>query len=320
MVGPKDWMGKVRTTCVDAAAPGITLAHAADERWLSPLRSRIDRERSRFVSGVQSDGESSDDDDHFANSDNAAVATEEAKLWQARCEQLQVQLAHAEQVRQQADARLSAVDVQTAAYLIHQPAPLIADELIPANWIGQIGSATGEPHPLLSVGAREGIAADELVLDDAAPHLDRGEQSGVGTDALVLEGRRLVGRVVEVGRWTSTIRPITDPAFRMSVQLLRTNGDQSLLGAQGVLSGGGDGTCRMTYVDATQPVVVGDLIVTPAEVPHVPAMLLCGRVVEARLQEGSLEWLIVVEPAVSMNELTTVAILHQSFRNEFSDH
>lgn len=311
MVGPRDWMVRLRSTCVDAATPGIRLAHVADERWLSPLRERIDHERARL-------GRDADDADDGTTASASAdpAAADAARLWQARCERLQVQLAHAEQVRLQAEQRLSAADVQSAAYLIDSPLPLIAEELIPANWIGTIGSITGEPHPLVAVGSREGIAADELVLDDSAPHLDRGEQSGVESEALVLEGRSLVGRIGQVGRWTSTIQPITDPAFRLSVQLLRGDGQQSLLGARGVLSGQGDGTCRITYVDSTQPVVVGDLVVTSADDPSVPAMLLCGRVIEARLQEGSLEWLIVVEPAVATDDLTTVAILHQSFRME----
>ncbi len=316
MIGPKDWLGKARTTCIDAAAPGITAVRIADKRWLTPLRDRWEHEQDRFTANA--DGLASGESP--AQSATTSQAADAARLWQSRCEQLQVQLAHAEQVRRQTEDHLSSLDVQSAAYFIEQPAPLIEEELIPANWIGEIGSATGESHPLLSVGAREGIAVDELVLDDVAPHLDRGEQAGVAADSLVLEGRRLVGRVVSVGRWTSTIQPITDPAFRMSVQLLRTNGDQSLIGAQGVLSGHEDGGCRMIYVDATQPVVVGDLVVTPADDPHVPSMLLCGRVTDARLQDGSLEWLIVVEPAVAIDDLTTVAILHQSFRSEFPDH
>jgi hypothetical protein len=316
MMGPKDWVGKVRTSCVDAAVPGIRLVRLADSRWLTRLRARLDSEWNRL--GVNDDI----NQEAGGTSTTASVSLEQsandeaARLWQARCEQLQVELAHAEQSRQQAEQRLSAADVQGAAYLVEAPAPLIADELIPANWIGAIGSANGDPHPVVAVGSREGIAADELVLDASAPHVDRGEQSGIETNALVLAGRRLVGRVREVGRWTSTIQPITDPEFRLSVQLLRGDGNQRLLGAKGVLAGQGDGTCTMTYVDATQPVVVGDLVVTPADDPHFPAMLLCGRVIEARLKEGSLEWFITVEPAAAIAELTSVAVLHQSFRAE----
>lgn len=303
MIGPRGWMGKVRTTCVDAAAPGITLVHVADRRWIGPLRERWVKviDQAEEVAVVDDAG--------------AAVPAGDALHWQQQCEQLQVQLARAERDRLQTEARISSLDVQTAGFLLPEAAPLIADELIPANWIGQIGSADGTPHPLLSVGARDGIAIDELVLDDAAPHIDRGEQVGVEAQSLVLDGRRLIGKIVEVGRWTSSVQPITDPEFRQSVQLVRVSGDQALLGAKGVLCGHGDGACRLTYVDATQPVAAGDLVVTPGDDPHVPAMLLCGRVVDASLSDGSLEWTITVEPAVALEGLSHVAILHQTIRD-----
>ncbi len=317
MVGKPEWFGKLRSASIDAAAPAMTLVRLADQRWVDPLRARLATgvegsfpDQALAVNGLAAAG------DHDGSFD-LSTAHDDARRWQQQCELLQIQLARAEQDRQRAEDRwLQASEVELASFLVHQPAPLLAEQLIPANWIGQIGRSTGELHPLLSVGAREGIAIDELVLDAEALHLDRGAGAGVKHDAVVLDGRRLIGRIVEVGHWTSTIQPVTDPEFRLSVQLLRTAGDQSLLGARGVLSGNGSGGCRMTYVDATLPVVVGDLVVTPPDDPHFTAMLLCGRVTRAELQEGSLEWQIEVEPATSLDELTSVSIIHQSLRTE----
>lgn len=153
---------------------------------------------------------------------------------------------------------------------------------------------------LLNRGEHDGLAVGDFVLDDEGLLIDQGQSSGIEADLLVRAGRHAVGRIQSVGRWTSTVQPLTDPGFRGAAQLVRSLPEGTVFGAEGVLTGDGEGGCRLQFVPATAPVAVGDLVYSPVARSPGGVPLYYGTVVRAELATGATHWIIDVEPAVSL--------------------
>jgi rod shape-determining protein MreC len=161
--------------------------------------------------------------------------------------------------------------------------------------------------PHLNQGHRHGVSESSLVLDAAAPHLDQGSDSGVQPELDVLIGRCVVGRIANVGRWTSTLEPITDSRYRALAQIIRPSEQGGSFGTEGILVGQGTSFCKLTEVPTTQSVRVGDEVYTSERDHRTPVPLYYGRVV--RVEESGRNWDIAVEPAVKVADLRTVAVL-----------
>ncbi|QDU36760.1 Cell shape-determining protein MreC [Maioricimonas rarisocia] len=155
---------------------------------------------------------------------------------------------------------------------------------------------------LLNRGTHDGLAVGDFVLGDDGLLIDQGETSGVEADLLVRAGRQAVGRISSVGRWTSTVQPVTDPGFRGAAQLVRRLSEGTVFGAEGVLTGDGEGGCLLQFVSATAPVAVGDLVYSPVLRSPGGVPLHYGTVVRAELATGASHWVIEVDPAISLAE------------------
>jgi cell shape-determining protein MreC len=118
-----------------------------------------------------------------------------------------------------------------------------------------------------------------------------------------------VGKIGQVGRWTSTVIPLTDPAFRGRAQLVRSSPRGLVLGAEGVVAGDEQGHCRLQLIPATEPVGVGDDVYTSIRESGLPIPMYYGRVVEAHLPEGATHWEIRVQPAETLHEARAVQVL-----------
>ncbi len=162
---------------------------------------------------------------------------------------------------------------------------------------------------LLGAGRAAGIRDNDLVFqhlpdstDDGqlSPLLiDRGASHGLAADGMVLDGHILVGRILQAGRWVSTVQRLTDPEFRVGVQILRNTPDGPVFGAVGVFAGTGERLARLELVDATEPVSPGDAVYTVERLGGLPTRLFVGHVVGAELEPGAAHWSIAVEPAAT---------------------
>ena len=190
--------------------------------------------------------------------------------------------------------------------------PLAIPDLVPATILGVERDALRERvSRLLDRGTTDGIAVDDVVLAGPLPLLDQGDDAAMAPDMPVLAGGCVVGRIKQTGRWTSTVEPVSDPEFRGYVQLVRTTRQGPLFGAEGVLAGNGDGSCRVELIAATEPVSVGDFVY--GRMPGTgPVNTLCyGRVTVAELPEGAAHWQITVAPLETMDSSRTVQVLRE---------
>ncbi len=197
----------------------------------------------------------------------------------------------------------------TALPLPVQPSePLLDAELLEARVVGRGTGATGNRQPLLIAGATAGIDAAALVLDGREPLLDLGTENGVVADSPVYAGRTVVGRIAAVGRWTSTVRLITDVDYSGPAQLARLSGDELFFGPEGILQGDGNGSCRLDFVSRDEAVREGDYVLTGTDGAQ-PLPMFYGKVVKVTGRPGALHWNIQVQPVVDVEKLRSVYVL-----------
>lgn len=230
----------------------------------------------------------------------------ELSRWQREC--LSLEARQAELVQQAIDTR----DGTLTPFEGEPGRPLLVPQLLQAEVLGtERNLLRARLGRLLDQGTDQMVAIDDLVLADDVPHLDQGDESGVRPDMPVFAGRRVAGRIKQVGRWTSTLQPVTDLEFRGPAQLIRTSPQGAVLGAQGVVAGNGDGTCRLEHVSATEPVSVGDLVYTIRRLYGLPEPVCYGRVIAAVISDNAGHWSITVEPLDGGQPLESVLVLRE---------
>ncbi|MEY3226511.1 MAG: hypothetical protein RLZZ536_1130 [Planctomycetota bacterium] len=162
---------------------------------------------------------------------------------------------------------------------------------------------------LVAAGRARGLTRSELVVQGPGGIVDVGRAQSVQPGDRVLDGLAVVGRIEKSARWVSLVQPISASGFRANVQLLRRTTDGALFAARGILEGVGEPDCRLTGINATEAVAVGDEVVATdiegLRGPH----LYFGKVVHANFLAGG-QWDIRVTPAVRLDELRDVQILH----------
>jgi len=132
-------------------------------------------------------------------------------------------------------------------------------------------------------------------------YIDRGSDDGVRTDAAVLSGDGIVGRVVLVTKHESQVQLITNPDASTGAILERTR-------TPGVLRGTGDQLLDMGYVGNAAPVEVGDIVVSSGMDKIYPKGLPIGKVVDSRKGKG-VNRSIKVEPWIDLIRLEEVSVM-----------
>lgn len=105
------------------------------------------------------------------------------------------------------------------------------------------------------------ILISELIRVDLDPHrhqvvVDKGSRAGVYVGQSVLDARAVMGQVLHVTPWTSTVLLITDSSHSLPVQINRT-------GLRTVAVGTGEiDSLRLPFLPNDADVRVGDLLVT----------------------------------------------------------
>lgn len=278
---PAEITGKGQAVVRDLLRPGQVTVFVARE-W---TRDRYEAIRNRFLSRNEEPNTS------------AAVAVND--------QQLQVLRAENAWLREQLTAAKSAT--QSA----HSTDPLVVPEIVEARVLGQetLQRAHKSYRSLLGVGEQQGVDTSSLVLAGGGPQIDLGQEAGLAADHLILAGRAVVGKVAQVGRFTSTLLPITDKQYRGLARLARPAGSGLEFGAEGILEGDGGEACRLNFIQSTEPVSVGDSIYTVSADGSFNVPLLYGTVVEADLPAGAPHWTIRVKPAADFSKLRKVEIV-----------
>ncbi|MFQ5731148.1 MAG: rod shape-determining protein MreC [Planctomycetaceae bacterium] len=199
----------------------------------------------------------------------------------------------------------------TFPYRGSSSSPLVLTELVEARVLGRETAAAWRGGWLLNRGGRQGIEESALVVSDDAPLLDVGRDAKLEPGFAVFAGRTVVGRIRAVGRWSSTLEPLTAAGFRGHAQLIRKTSAGYAFGATGVIEGADQGGCKLKMIASAEPVSVGDGVYTLSNGGDFPFPMYYGRVIAAMLHPTATHWDIDVEPAAQDLRLRVVQVLRK---------
>jgi cell shape-determining protein MreC len=244
-----------------------------------------------------------------------------------RVEQLQRELAAAaEENRRLALERLQLAEElsqlkRTGApdYETRKSDRLLVPDLIEANVLGEAAIALLREGRLLNRGAAQGVFESSFVLQSELPVIDQGADQGIKAGYSLYAGQAVIGKVSEVGKWTSTLMPITSVNYRGSARIARKTDQGLQLGTDGILVGRGEGKCELLQIPPTESIQVGQEVYTGEVDRELPLSMQStlgqpmyyGRVIEAELPRGAPYWKIIVEPAVKLSEVRQVSVLRK---------
>ncbi len=123
-----------------------------------------------------------------------------------------------------------------------------------------------------------------------------GRRHGVAKGQAAIAGPGMVGRVVEVGEWSSRILLLTDINTRIPVVLQRSR-------QRAVLAGDNSEQPQLLYLPADAPIAVGDRVVTSGHGGMFPPGLPIGIVAEVG------ERAIKVQPMVDLSRVEHIQIV-----------
>lgn len=258
---------------------------------------------------------------------------------QQKIEQLTSELKH-EQFRERRahlaaeSTRQALVDIQrlgATPFDVTHASDLIRPRAIRATVLGRELLSELKSRRILDRGRSDGVTSDLWVLDGDMPIIEAGSELNITDGLPVFSGRCIVGRIIESGRWTSSLQYITEPGFRARAVLAQSESDNSStfafsFGSEGLIEGRADlnatGQCELTQIPAAERVEAGMPVYSPPG-HAVDAPMLFGHVVSAELSPGALHWRVTVQPAVDVSRLHHVDIavpeVHTTFRSPLAN-
>lgn len=134
--------------------------------------------------------------------------------------------------------------------------------------------------------------------------IDRGSESGIAKNDVVVAGNGLIGRVLEVGTGFSKVISIIDEDTNISFQV-RSNS-----AIMGMMSGDGKGGLSGFTFDSNAGVVKGDVLLT-TNIGIYPEGIEIGKITSVAYDEDTQLKNITVEPSVSFKGMKKVMVLTQ---------
>jgi rod shape-determining protein MreC len=132
--------------------------------------------------------------------------------------------------------------------------------------------------------------------------LNKGSASELKKNMTVICPEGLVGRIVRVRRYTSLVKRVIDPGYRVSALTQRTR-------ATGILGTGDRGRLVMEWVSPNTEVARGDTVISSGLGSITPKGILIGRVVDISEKPESFSLSLEVEPFVDFDRLEEVFVL-----------
>jgi cell shape-determining protein MreC len=185
--------------------------------------------------------------------------------------------------------------------------PLLVPQLVEARVLGESTAALWRSRKLVGAGASAGIVESALVLDDSRTLVDEGQDTRLSVGDAVYAGRCVVGKIAEVGRYSSTVETVTGAGYSGRARVARRTTRGLVFGSTGTLVGDGSPRCRLRHI--SEPVNVGDEVYTGGTDGILPFAMYYGRIVRAELEPAATEWTIEVEPATDLDRFERVQIL-----------
>jgi rod shape-determining protein MreC len=132
--------------------------------------------------------------------------------------------------------------------------------------------------------------------------IDRGTEEGVAVGMPVLTDRGLVGRVTETAPHSAKVLLITDPSSAVNALIQESR-------ATGVVQGRVGQGLTMRYIQQTEEIKPGDLVLTSGLGGNFPTRLIIGQVTGVTKKDVELFQEAEVRPSVDFGRLEMVMVL-----------
>ncbi len=132
--------------------------------------------------------------------------------------------------------------------------------------------------------------------------VNRGAQDGLKRSLPVVTPDGLVGNVIETSDHSSIVRLIVDRSSRVPVLVSRSR-------ARAILEGESYSTCQLKYLDRTEDVQQGDIVITSGLAGIYPRGIEVGTITQILVKNHGLYQYAKVLPKATINRLEDVLII-----------
>jgi len=162
---------------------------------------------------------------------------------------------------------------------------------------------------IVALGHTAGARREALALVDSSWTIDSGRDTQIAAGDMALAGRRVFGKVMEVGAHTCVVRRADQAGYRDVVQLAARAEGTLRFGAKGILEGTGEGHARLRLVNASDAVAPGDLVLTAGQQGLASQALWYGTVARCERRQGAPHWDIWVDLAAERDDPAHLIVL-----------
>lgn len=132
--------------------------------------------------------------------------------------------------------------------------------------------------------------------------INRGLKAGVRSGMPVITPEGLVGRVMESASGSSVVKLIVDRSFNVPVIIRRSRG-------RAILEGENSPTCQLKYLDRTEDVITGDVIITSGLAGVYPRGIEVGTVTQIVREDYGLYQYAKLSPRAPIGRLEDVLVV-----------
>ena len=164
--------------------------------------------------------------------------------------------------------------------------------------------------------SRKSVLAQVVGWDSSSDfrvlRINKGKNHGLRIQNPVITSLGLIGYVYRLTDNFADVLTILDSNNRVDGILERTR-------SHGIVEGGGDDRCFMKYVNRTEPILLGDIVLTSGLGNIYPKGIRIGRVSRIERESYGMTQLVEVEPLVNFHKLEEVSVVISRGRNQNLD-
>lgn len=143
--------------------------------------------------------------------------------------------------------------------------------------------------------------------------IDKGSKNGVKKGDAVIVNKGLVGRIINVSNFSSTVKLLTTSEISNKISIKITSGDKKYYG---LLVGYDEhnNVYKIEGIVNSGDIKEGDIVTTTGLTDYFPSGIMIGYVSKIVMDEYDLNSIIEVKPSVSFDDISIVTVLNRKVK------